>query len=192
MKLGLLAGWRLVNSLLGGLALLFALVAVPVAGVALNQPAWAIGGAVAFVVLLLFAEGSYEEWRHAEQARIRLDKLLNEEHSRDATVVRIEGFAREFAQLRREIPPDSTETGAFVLDNSQLGWNASVEHLAERIKSELRMNAPGFMAYWLTNPESLPPRSPFVPYAEAFVDLSIMQLRYIVDRLNEGQDALEG
>jgi hypothetical protein len=75
------------------------------------------------------------------------------------------------------------------MSNEQQGWWTSVEHLSERVKSELRMNAPAFFPYWTSNPDPLPPRFPFDTFGAAYVDLAIKQLHHVTQRLRAGHDS---
>lgn len=166
------------------------------------------GGGLGVVAIVSFIKGSHHvsAWlwvaaamtalwlatclrlRQIIKERDRLNSVLNEEHSRDATVVRLEGFVREYEQLGKELP-DRPEGVGPVVSDEQLGWSASLEHLGERVKSELRMNAPGFLAYWNSNAEPLPFSPPLKPWGEAYVGLSLRQLRHIIDRLTGGYDS---
>lgn len=112
---------------------------------------------------------------------------LADEHSREATVLRLERMAREWELLAAEIPPDEETDGGAVAPSVQRWQHASI-HLNERVRSELRQNAPGFLAYWGTDPEPLPPNYPFAVWAQAFVELSARQVRHIADRLSQGHD----
>jgi hypothetical protein len=117
--------------------------------------------------------------------------MLAGESTRDAIAHRLDRFAQEYVLLGEEIPPDKDEdVGKILPTYEQSFWGSSAEHLIEEISSLLRQNAPGFVFYWRSNPEPLPPSSPsaFRIYATAFVEMSVMQLRHMAARLREGHD----
>lgn len=181
MRAGALAAWELSNLLLwlAGLAALLA--GATVVGVAVHRPGWVIGVVVAVLLIMLFAEGSFRQWRSAETERVRLDLALHEEHSAEAIAERFEGFAREFELLKLETvkAPDD----GFL---ARQAFTSSALHLAERIRTEIRLNAPNFADYWMTNPDPMPPADPFHPYVECFADFSVEQLNHIAARLRSG------
>jgi hypothetical protein len=120
--------------------------------------------------------------------RNRLEKVLGEERSAEAVAARLDEFTRECELLRDTIPPDLPGSG-LVVSETQRRWHSSFDHLNENIRSELRRNAPGFVGYWESNPEPIPPTPPFTPYAEGLANLSIRQLRHIAERLRQGHDS---
>jgi hypothetical protein len=116
---------------------------------------------------------------------------LADEESRDAVAHRLERFIREYEQLWAEVPGEQEGVGPVVTENQER-WIASIDHLSERVSGELRQSAPGFVAYWHTDPQS--PRlyfQPFGSWAKQLVDLSIEQLRHIAQRLRQGHDEPE-
>jgi hypothetical protein len=184
MSTGARSGLDWVLKVLGAVLLI---VGLGVVGVALNRPAWALGGVAVLLIVLSFAEGSFREWRTSESERTRLDSVLTEAHSVDATVVRLEGFARECEQLKNEIPADPVQPAALPTLPQEL-WSSSAVHMAERIKSEIRMNAPGFLEYW--NAELRPlPSYPAGAHSRAWADMAIEQLRHITARLKAGHNS---
>jgi hypothetical protein len=119
--------------------------------------------------------------------------MLAGEGTRDAIAHRLDRFAQEYVLLGEEAPPGKDkgeDAGMGLPTNEQNFWGSSAEHLTEEISSLLRQNAPGFVSYWRSNPEPLPPSSPFAfrIYATAFVEMSVMQLRNIAARLRDGHD----
>ena len=107
-----------------------------------------------------------------------------ERAERKAITERLEAIASEYLLIKREIPPDGP-----VITPDQQAANASVKHLAERVRSELRVNARGFMEYWMENPDTIPAPPPWSAYLEAFIDATVEQLRHIADRIRQGHDS---
>jgi hypothetical protein len=134
---------------------------------------------------LLFAVG----WRLRSvlEERDQAKAVLGEEGSRDAVAHRLNRFIHEHELLAAERPPEQDGVGPVRTDEQDY-WIQSVNHLTEQISSELRQNAPEFVSYWRSNPEDLPPTYPFERYADAFVAMSIRQLRHITERLQAGHD----
>ena len=122
-----------------------------------------------------------------ERERDEARAALADDDSRGAVARRLEGFIREYAQLRAEVPDEQTGVGPVVTEDQE-AWNWSANHLGERVSSELRQNMPGFVAYWRTNPEPRLYFQPFGPWAKQLVDMSIKQLRHIAARLRGGYD----
>jgi hypothetical protein len=121
--------------------------------------------------------------KERDQAR----SALAEEDSRDAVAHRLDRFAHEYELLGTEAPGEQEGVGPINTDE-QAHWSWSSNHLSEQISSELRRNAPGFVAYWRSNPEPIPPTHPFDIYTRVFVEISLKQLRHIAARLREGHD----
>lgn len=116
-----------------------------------------------------------------------VEAAIDEEDSRDAVAHRLDRFARAFAVLAGERPPEQEGPGPVPTEDQEF-WTLSIDHVGEQISSELRQNAPGFVAYWRSNPDQLPPNHRLVPYADAFVAMSIKQPRHIAERLRAGHD----
>ncbi len=121
--------------------------------------------------------------RERDQARAQ----LAEESTRDAVADRLDRFAEEYEVLGREAPGEREDVGP-IHTEEQAGWSWSSNHLNEQISSELRRHAPGFVAYWRTNPRDPPPTHPFDVYTKDFVAMSLEQLRHIAARLRAGHD----
>jgi len=112
---------------------------------------------------------------------------LAKENTQDAVIRRLDGLREEYEQLGAEAPGELEGPGPIPTEEQE-AWGRSTEHLGERIASELRRNAPGYVAYWRSNTEQMPPIHPFVPFAKAWTGMAIGQLRHITDRLRAGHD----
>jgi hypothetical protein len=185
-------------------------------GRGLLREAWAImgiwwlivpGGIFAVVAVIEVVESAHRKtvsfWVALAMAAlwmatcVRLGRVLKErdglcaelalENTRDAVAHRVDRFAREYEMLGAEMPGEQEGVGP-VTTSEQINWGASSSHLAEQISSELRQNAPGFVSYWRSNPEPLPPAQLFVPYAESLVAMSLQRLHNISHQLREGHD----
>lgn len=186
MKSGAVAARNLIVSpLLAALALLIVIGGVSFVGAALKQPAAIIGGFVAVAAVALLAEGGYREWQRTDQQRRQLVRALASEHARDAVIQRLEAFAKEFEALREEVPPDPDQPGS-VPTPERRRWDLSTAHLSERVKSELRRHAPGFLDYWDSNPPGMPSQTWTAEFANAYLNASVQKLRHIIERLSTG------
>jgi hypothetical protein len=90
---------------------------------------------------------------------------------------RLEGFAREFELLTREVPMPSVEPAA---NEANEAFNA----LTRRVRSELRLNAPEFMDEWKIHMPGLPSPVP-IEDSEAMCkmfDFAAHQCRTIAEK----------
>src|ERR1700733_928129 len=117
------------------------------------------------------------------------DELANE-NTRDVVAQRIDRFAHEWKILGDEAPGEQEGVGP-ITTPEQVFWSQSMQNLNEQISSELRRNAPGFVKYWRSNLAPMPPPPPFAAYSHAFTEMSLLQLRFIAERLRAGHDEPE-
>ncbi len=171
--------------LLLGVALLTGGIAL--GGVLLHRPAWFLGVFGGLLLLAILFEGAFRTWDAAETRAGIAEAGLADENTRETVARRMDRFAREYEVLRAEAPPEKG-VGGRMHTPEQANWVQSNAHLSEQISSELRQNAPGFVQYWRTNPEEMPPPHPFDAYVHAFVDMSVAQLAHTSQRLREGHD----
>jgi len=171
--------------LLLGVVLLTAGIAV--GGVLLHRSAWFLGGFGGLLLLAILFEGAFRTWDDADRRAAAARAALANENTRDGVAHRLDRFRDEYEQLGAEVPGEQEGVGPIVT-NEQAKWNLSVNHMSEQVSSELRRNAPGFVAYWRVDP---PPRLAFQQFGEwakARIEVDLDQLRHIAARLREGHD----
>jgi hypothetical protein len=128
-------------------------------------PVW-LWVAVALVSLLM---ATFAVWRDTERARAGLDRALNEKGSREAVAERLDTFAHEIDLILKE--PIHVQSSSF-------------QNVAERIRSELRLHADGFLDYWASEP----PDGRTQVLSGSWASWSIEQLHHIAHRLRDGHD----
>jgi hypothetical protein len=134
------------------------------------------------VVVLLVATC----WRLRTVAKERDDAVLRG-NTREAIATRLDQLLHEGALLRDEIPAGVSAAEWKVLRRRK---EVELTHLALRIESELRVDAPGFLTYWKESPDDLPPKDQLRTAANAreIIDFSSKQLRRIAKGLRDGHD----
>jgi hypothetical protein len=159
--------------LLLGLVLLTA--GVTVGGVLLHRPGWFLGVFGGVLLLVVLGEGAYRAYESKARA-------VSPTGSSTTAADRLEGFAREFDLLRREIPEPFSEAHM-----EDVNW--SYNDLVARVNSELRRNAPEYLDEWKTQPPGVPYPVPLNHSAatDRLYEFSAEQLQAIAEKWRGSQ-----
>lgn len=187
-KDAVLTGMAQIVKLAGALTLFVGGSVVVLAGVVLTYAgvAWLVAGGLA-LLFAVYAEGSYRAWDAADNARNAALLKLGQGTPREALMVRIAGYQDELELIQREAP-DTTVTVSQTHD-----WNAyrvAYNDLAVRVTADLRLHAPGFRAFWDSEPPGVDPAShpPADIGLPLFTKHGLNNLEHILSQLKAGMD----
>ncbi len=141
------------------------------------------------LLIVCLGEGAYRVWDAAERGRDQAERALASATGVENLGAWLDERIREVRQLRREVEnlyPPSVD-GHDRMDSV----GASLADLSTRVVSRLRLSAPGWVDYWLTNPGWLDPV--VTPLGDdrrqelvGLLDYTTEQLAHIRDNLRSG------
>jgi hypothetical protein len=149
---------------------------------------------VGVVLVAALAEGAYEVWNDAARELSSTRAELTRGASREATAARLDALAEEMRLLVNEaaaVPQEEEDQG--------YGFNdiaGSCNHIQEKVRSELRMNAPEWLTYFSETDSRSDPKSPdydphYLWHSEGWVSclsFSEHQIRHISSELRKISD----
>ena len=169
--------WDVSGHLLRALGLL-ALAGVSVGGGFLvGRPLAVVIGVAAVLLAGAFAEGTYQQWRLAEDDRVEARGMLDEDNAPMAVAARFRGLDRELELLAAEVPPKPPD---------RVKLNSFATHLNDvitRAARELRLHAPEFIERWGENPPE--------PWPTEEPDATLNWLNWTRGQLQEFAEDLE-
>ena len=179
-----MTGLRWAKNVLDNVLLLLGLVAltagVAAGGLLLHEPGWFLGVFGGLLMLVVFGEGAYRTWDETDKRPPSAAAI-----AQPTVADRMEGFARELDLLTQEVgvePVGVGEQWARITAANEV--NNSFNDIQRRVRSDLRRNAPEFMAQWRSHPPGVPwpPDMTDPDIARRLIEASAAQARDIADK----------
>ena len=176
LKTGLKREWDVSGHFLRALGLLALAGGSIGGGFLVGRP---VAVVIAVVVVLLvgaFAEGTYQKWRAAEDARVEAAGASERERSARAAAARLRGFVHEFELMRAEAPAADAPLV------TRTTYVDEVNDIRMRATREIRLSAPDKLPEWQgDDPDDLPDEMP--DRAHVWIDWTIGQLEAFIEDL---------
>lgn len=189
----LVAGTPHVGKLAGVVTVLFGGSCLVAAGFLMKRGFPWVFAAILVLILVIYLEGAYRVWERTDADRLVAEAKLQGAGTHEALVGYLDARLREIGALQSELEalsPLSSQTELRIRAAAE-----SVGDLWQRIASELRVAAPEWVDYFLTNPEWFNGEMPEPPSPELLsrlLDHTTEQLQHINEALRQETSSLYG